>query len=94
MVKVHGSLTCMPVVYSVPFRSKLHERTVTAVTTTLMMIAVMAVTNDHSSCSDTDHDVLQYTSQSVRYCCTVTLNVFFYIHKISHQLVACFLVVN
>jgi len=58
MVKVHGSLTCLPVIYGILFCSKLHERTVTSLMTIMM---VMAVTDDYSSCKDSD-DVLQYTS--------------------------------
>ena len=79
MVKVHGSLVCLPIIYSIPFCSKLHERTVTAMTMTLMMIAVMTVTDDYSSCKDSDNDVLRYASQSVRYCSTAPLNMLSYI---------------
>jgi hypothetical protein len=84
------SLICLPAIYSLLFCSKLHERTVTAV----MMTAVMGVTDDYSSCKDSDNDVLQYTSQSVRCCFTLPLTVLFYTHKISHKLVACHLFVN
>jgi len=83
MVKVHGSLTRACLSY-ILFCSKLHEITVTAVAMTLIMIAVMAVTDGHSSCKDSDNDVLPYTSQSVRYCITVPSNVLFYIYKTSY----------